>query len=347
MSGNSTYVDDIGAGPFRVTVLWSGTMTWDRQTGYVTHAEFHCTRDGVGGLYWYADLDMGTGAYTIIDNSATVQPPYILTIADTGYAGSDGSVTVTEAGVVMDLTFVDSGHGLGPDHQHIEVTLSDPYTKADAQADAEDMLKDLTTVVAGDWNKEFNYGYSSWPPVVTESVYEPCAGESFPPYSSRIYGSETNIADALAGNAATSFMPGRVLHMPLFPESTGWINFNYPGPSLEARPDLLEGNQKFIFVGKLRASPHAQTATLFSIEQNQCDCVPTDANTLMSCSPDNYLLSGITDCDLEFFDPASTTIDTDLFVDPGDQLFEYGFGYLWMSCLTGPCPFNFCAVCCP
>ncbi|NOS70044.1 MAG: hypothetical protein HOP33_08945 [Verrucomicrobia bacterium] len=344
MIGTSTYVD---ASPARVTATWNGTVTWDRNTGLIKTALFVADNGTGGGIYWQADLNESTGEYTIVDNSAdpsfTACTPFWRTANDTGFPDGKATITLREAGATFDYVLPDTGHGLGVDTQHMEINLTEPYTISDCVEDAQAMLADFT---GRTWNKEYTRAYSGWPVTLTTAENDLCGGAAFAPYVSKIYGNLEQIGTALAGTNVPPMLPGRSLQMPALSENTGWSSYNYPGPGGDLLSDII--GAPYVFVSKFGASPHGESACLISIEQQLCDCVPSEASPMSwECSPGNYVLTGRTDCDTLFYDPATTPVEDTIYLGPGDQTYEYGFAMMFMRCLTGPCAYNVGPACCP
>lgn len=345
VSGTATYVEDPGGGPVRYTATWNAELKWSRVTGFVTHAVFYCDRGQGGGveLVYELTLNESTGTYTLVDNTATASTPYVLTATDTGFVGSSASIQITESSATYDYTFVDSGHGLGPDYQTMIYTLSDQYSTPDAFGEAEEMadLLDLTDLATGDstgtyvpmnWNREYNVAYSGWPNVITVSEWDTCAGVAFAPYISKLYGEVSDISAALAGTdiaSSPSGLPGRSMNMPAPPsDPTG-------GPSLgNLFFCIYVPNRKWVYVSKFRADPDGGSACLWSLEQQICECGPSEGSPFtFDCDPLNYKLTGTQDCSPTFIAAG----DPEIYMVPGDVFFALGISILYPTCLTG-CP---------
>lgn len=346
-----------------VPIYWHCEIIWDRQTGLVTSAVFTVNYNGGGDeTYWSATLNETTGVYTVVDNTATAHTPTWQTVDSTAFAGGSATININEDGASFEYIIPDTGHGLGPTTQSLTITLSERYSEGDAADDCQGLLDliNLGNIPTGDStgtfvplepNTEYTVGYEAWPVEVValqRTYYQADAFSScttntsirpvFPPFISKIYGSKSQIYAVLYGDTATFDglnFPGRLLndsYLPTEPATSGtWPN--YPGP-----PTSYFLPVKWVFMSKLRASPEGESACLAQREQQFCDCTPINIYIGYECSADNFLLTTVTDCDALFYNPEfpANTCDSshqsDICLNPGDMLFEYGVAILYPQC---------------
>lgn len=351
-----------------VPINWRGEITWDRVTGHVLSYDFTIDYDGAGYVtYASATLNQSTGVYSVVDNSATAPVPEWQTVASTFFAGGSASISVHEAGASFDYVIPDTGHGAGPVTQSLQITMTDRYDEGDVFEDAQAMLDliDLSNIPTGDStgtfvplepNTEYTLGYEAWPTeiVAMERTYYQESGLTFcvpnlvtrpifPPVLSKLYGTKEQIFAAFYGDTSTFdtyHFPGRTMsdsYVPAEPQVSGFW-YGYPGPS----QDYF--SIRWVFVSKVRISPDGERVCIATREQQQCICVPYDIVQGAECSESNWELTLVTDCDRIFYDPANpagtciTGHATDLCLNPGDILFEYGVAILYQSCRVGDYP---------